>query len=100
MISAKEEVRRLLDCLPDNASFEDIQYHIYVRQKIDRGRKDVEVGRTISEEEFEARMSSGSTVRWTETATKDLEEAAAFIGRDSRFYAAALVREAGQRPGC
>ena len=34
------------------------------------------------------------TVRWTETATKDLEEAAEFIGRDSRFYAAAVVREA------
>ena len=33
------------------------------------------------------------TVRWTETAAQDLEEAAAFIGRDSRFYAAALVRE-------
>jgi plasmid stabilization system protein ParE len=29
------------------------------------------------------------TVRWTETAIQDLEEAAAFIGRDSRFYAAA-----------
>lgn len=34
------------------------------------------------------------TVRWTETATKDLEEVAGFIGRDSRFYAATLVREA------
>jgi predicted nucleotidyltransferase/plasmid stabilization system protein ParE len=33
------------------------------------------------------------TVRWTETATQDLAEAAEFIGRDSRFYAAALVRE-------
>jgi toxin ParE1/3/4 len=33
------------------------------------------------------------TVRWTETALQDLEEAAAFIGRDSRFYAAALVQE-------
>jgi plasmid stabilization system protein ParE len=33
------------------------------------------------------------TVRWAETATQDLEEAAAFLGRDSRFYAAALVRE-------
>jgi plasmid stabilization system protein ParE len=33
------------------------------------------------------------TVRWTETATQDIEEAAAFIGRDSRYYAAALVRE-------
>jgi plasmid stabilization system protein ParE len=33
------------------------------------------------------------TVRWTATAIQDLEEAAAFIGRDSRFYAAALVQE-------
>lgn len=33
------------------------------------------------------------TIRWTESATSDLEEAAEFIARDSRFYAAALVRE-------
>jgi len=57
MISAKEEVRRLLELLPDDASLEDIQYHIYVRQKIERGLEDIESGRTISEEEFEARMS-------------------------------------------
>ncbi|MFL6197186.1 MAG: type II toxin-antitoxin system RelE/ParE family toxin [Thermoanaerobaculia bacterium] len=34
------------------------------------------------------------TVRWTEAATRDLEEAAEFIAKDSRFYAMALVREA------
>ena len=34
------------------------------------------------------------TVRWSETATRDLEEAADFIARDSRYYAAALVRVA------
>jgi toxin ParE1/3/4 len=33
------------------------------------------------------------TVRWTETAIQDLEEATAFIGRESHFYAAALVQE-------
>lgn len=33
-------------------------------------------------------------VRWTEIASEDLAEAAAFIARDSRFYASALVREA------
>jgi len=57
MISAKEEVRRLLESLPANASFEEIQYHIYVCQKIERGLEDVEASRTIAEEEFEARMS-------------------------------------------
>lgn len=57
MVPAKEEVRRLLELLPDDASLEDIQYHIYVRQKIERGLADIEAGRMISEEEFEARMS-------------------------------------------
>jgi hypothetical protein len=57
MLPAKEEVRRLLGLLPDDASLEDIQYHIYVRQKILRGLEDIEAGRTLSEEEFEARMS-------------------------------------------
>jgi toxin ParE1/3/4 len=33
-------------------------------------------------------------LRWSEAATRDLAEAAEFIARDSRFYAAALVREA------
>jgi len=36
---------------------EDIEYHIYVRQKITRGLEAVEAGRTLSEEQFEARTS-------------------------------------------
>ncbi len=57
MISAKEEVQHLLKDLPDNVSFEEIQYHIYVCQKIDRGLEEVQSGRIVSEEEFETRMS-------------------------------------------
>lgn len=40
----KEEVRRLLDTLPDEASYEDIHYHMYVQQKIDRGLEASERG--------------------------------------------------------
>jgi predicted transcriptional regulator len=54
---AKEQVRRLLDRLPDNASLEDIQYHIYVREKIERGLQDVAEGRVFTSKEFEARMA-------------------------------------------
>ena len=57
MSTAKEDVRKLLDQLPDDASLEDIQYHIYVRQKIERGLADVEEGRTLTQEEVETRMS-------------------------------------------
>jgi hypothetical protein len=37
MSKPKEKVRRLLDTLPDETSFEEIQYHIYVLQAIQRG---------------------------------------------------------------
>lgn len=61
METAKEEVRRILDLLPDDATLEDIQYRIYVRQAITAGLRDVDQGRVVSQEEVERRMS-----RWTE----------------------------------
>ncbi len=57
----KDEVRKLLDELPDDSTFGDIQYHIYVRQKIQSGFDDVAAGRTISEEEFDRRMAKWLT---------------------------------------
>jgi len=55
--TAKEEVRKMLDKIPDDASFEDIQYHVYVCQKIESGLKDIKEGRLLSQEEVEQRMS-------------------------------------------
>lgn len=57
MSTAKEKVKKMLDQIPDDASFEDIQYHIYVREKIERGLKDIKEGRVLSQEEVEQRMS-------------------------------------------
>ena len=56
----KEEVRRLLDTLPDTVSYDDIQYHIYVQQKIDRGIEAANRGDFISEEEIERRIATWS----------------------------------------
>ena len=56
MSTAKKEVKKLLDQLPEKASYEDIQYHIYVRQKIERGLKDVKEGRVVSQKEIERKM--------------------------------------------
>lgn len=53
----KEEVRRLLDKLSDEASYEDIQYHIYVQQKIDRGLEASENGDFVSDDEIERRIA-------------------------------------------
>jgi predicted transcriptional regulator len=57
MSTAKDGVRKILEQIPDNASYEDIQYHIYVREKIEAGLRDVQEGRVLSQEEVEQRMS-------------------------------------------
>ena len=54
---AKDEVRQLLDTLPDDVSLEDIQYHLFIRQKLDKGLLDIEQGQTLSQEEVEERMA-------------------------------------------
>ena len=56
MASAKQAVLEMIQRLPDDASLEDIQHHLYVLQKIERGLKDVEAGRVITQEEMEKRF--------------------------------------------
>jgi predicted transcriptional regulator len=56
MDTPKDAVLELVKGLPDDASIEDIQYHLYVLQKIRSGLKDVEEGRIISQEEMEKRF--------------------------------------------
>jgi predicted transcriptional regulator len=57
MESPKEEVRKLLDTLPEEVSFEDIHYHIYVQEAIRRGLEAAERGELVDQEEIERRMS-------------------------------------------
>ena len=44
-----------------DASLEDIQYHIYVRQKIQQGLEDVDAGRTIGHAEVQQRLAKWLT---------------------------------------
>lgn len=57
METVKQEVSKLLTSLPDDCSLEDIQYHLYVLQKIEQGLKDAEEGRVHSQEDVEKRMA-------------------------------------------
>ena len=56
MAKAKEEIRKMLDALPDDASWEDVQYSIYVRERVERGRWEAEQDKLIDQDEIEARM--------------------------------------------
>jgi len=52
----KEEARRLIDNLPENSTWDDLMYEIYVRQAIESGLNDSKAGRVISVEEVRAKF--------------------------------------------
>ena len=56
MGNAKREALELIQQLPDNSSFEDIQYHLYVREKVEFGLRDLKKRRILSQKEVERRM--------------------------------------------
>jgi hypothetical protein len=43
----------MLDSLPGDLTWEDIQYHIYVRQKVERAMEDVKAGKVLSQKQVE-----------------------------------------------
>ncbi len=52
----KSKVNETLRTLPDDASWEDVMYRIYVRKKIEGGMKDVAQGDTVSVAEVRKRF--------------------------------------------
>jgi len=56
MSTAKVEVEALLKKLPDDCSLEDIQYHLYVIEKVHRGIERAEREGAISQEEAKKRL--------------------------------------------
>jgi len=56
MENAKRQALDLIEQLPDDSSFEDIQYHLYVREKVERGMHDLKRKRVLSQKEVERRM--------------------------------------------
>ncbi|MBA3321996.1 MAG: hypothetical protein H0T45_11205 [Pyrinomonadaceae bacterium] len=56
MSTAKEEVEALLDKLPDNCSLEDIQYHLYVLEKVRNGLAAADTQGTLTQDEAEERL--------------------------------------------
>lgn len=58
MNTPKQAARQLLDHLPDQASWDDIMYELYVKEKIEAGLADIKAGRTIAHEQVKAELLS------------------------------------------
>ncbi len=52
--TVKDEALRLVNQLPDDATWEDLQYQIYFRQAVERGLADSVAGRVIPHAEAQA----------------------------------------------
>ena len=57
MSSVKRAVLDLVKTLPDDCTLEDVQYQLYVRQKIERGMQAVAAGRVQSHEQVKKRLA-------------------------------------------
>jgi predicted transcriptional regulator len=55
-INVKQEARRLVENLSENATWDDLMYEIYVRQAIEAGLADSEAGRTLDVKEVRAKF--------------------------------------------
>ncbi|RLA48610.1 MAG: hypothetical protein DRR42_16560 [Gammaproteobacteria bacterium] len=62
MNTAKAEVKTLLEQLPDDTSLEDIQYHLYVLEKVRSGVNRAEIEGAVKHDEVRERLG-----KWLES---------------------------------
>jgi len=55
-LNIKTEAQQLIDRLPDNFTWDDLMYEIYVRQVVEAGLADSQAGRLISVQEVRAKF--------------------------------------------
>jgi hypothetical protein len=53
MNSIKDKIQSILNQLPDNCSLEDIQYHLYVLEKVHQGLQVADGGNILEQEQVE-----------------------------------------------
>ena len=61
MVTAKEEVESLLNKLPKDCSLEDIQYHLYVIEKVRHGLDAADIQGALPQDEAERQLGKWPT---------------------------------------
>lgn len=54
----KESAQAVIESLPENVTWDEVQYRLYVRRKIEEGLADAEAGRVIDTEEMDRRLEA------------------------------------------
>lgn len=58
MSTVKEEARQLVERLPEDATWTDLMQEVYVREKIEAGRRAIAAGHVVTHEDVRKRFLS------------------------------------------
>ena len=61
--NVKDAVRAVIQGLPDNVTWDEVQYRIYVRQQIESGLADSRAGRLVETDEMGQRLTAKKSQR-------------------------------------
>lgn len=61
--STKEAALKVISRMPDDASLEEVMYELYFRQRVDRGIRELDEGKTVSHKDVKR-----SLVKWLQSA--------------------------------
>jgi predicted transcriptional regulator len=56
-MTAKQMAQKVISSLPEESTYDDIQYHLYVLQCVEEGERDVEDGKVLTHDEVEQRLA-------------------------------------------
>ena len=56
MQTAKQAAKLIIDHVSDQATWDDIMYELYVKQKIEKGLKAIDEGRVLTSEDAKRRL--------------------------------------------
>ncbi len=54
--TAKLEAENIIKGLPEDSSFEDIQYHLFIAEKLMKSREQIKDGKVFTQDEVEKRL--------------------------------------------
>jgi predicted transcriptional regulator len=63
-MSTKQAVLDLLERLPEDCTLDDVQYHLYVLQTIERGRREITEGKELTHEDVKRELRA----KWRSSA--------------------------------
>ena len=56
-MTSKQKACEMISAMPEESTFEDIQYHLYVLQCIEQGERQIENGQTLTHQEVKDRLA-------------------------------------------